>query len=294
MLPLEPEVDSEYHRVLKEIAEPEEILGKYCLSVGDVLRAHFQIANYFYLEGEGLGGIGPKDLGLLQSTVYRQVVSFGGIRKWSNLFDICATLFYGIIKNHAFHDANKRTAFLCALYMLHCEEWCPSVSELEFENFTVDIAENALRKYDRYNALVKKGDPDPEVKYISWYLRNNVRKVQKADYAITFRELEKILNRFGFGLAHPHGNYIDIIKVEERPSYFGMFGPKKRIETRVCQIGFPRWTAEVSKNALKTVRECTGLTAKRGVDSASFFAGVHSMQSLITSYHEPLMRLAHR
>lgn len=37
MLPLEPEVDSEYRRALKEIVEPEEIFGKYCLSVGDVL-----------------------------------------------------------------------------------------------------------------------------------------------------------------------------------------------------------------------------------------------------------------
>jgi death-on-curing protein len=106
-------------------------------------------------------------------------------------------------------------------------------------------------------------------------------------------ELQVILNRYGFLLGNPHGNYIDIVRVEKRRSFLGLLG-EREVQTKIGQIGFPRWTAQVGKGALKTVRETTGLTPKRGVDSASFFKGVDPMQTLITTYHEPLMRLAER
>src|SRR5207249_1336251 len=120
------------------------------------------------LDGAGLGGIGLKDIGLLQSAVGRQHVSFGGKAKWTNHFDICATLFFGLIKNHAFHDANKRTAFLTALFHLDTNGWCPAVSERQFEDLTVQVADNDLVRFARFNKFVENGNPDPEVAYISW------------------------------------------------------------------------------------------------------------------------------
>lgn len=259
----------------------------------DVLRAHFLIANHFYLEGEGLGGIGPKSIPLLLSAVDRQFVGYGGTPKWTDRFDICATLFFGLIKNHAFHDANKRTAFLSVLFLLYRFGWCPSVPETEFEDFTVEISDNLLSKYARYKDLVKNGDPDPEVRFISWYLRRNTRQVDKSQYSVTFRELKVILNRYGFDLRHPSGNHINVVRLEKRRRFFGL-GALEEFETRVCQIGFPRWTAEVGRSALKTVREATNLSARDGVDSAAFFKGLDPMQSLIASYNKPLMSLANR
>lgn len=41
------------------------------IGLHDVLRAHFLIADYFYSEGYGIGGIGPRDPHLLHSAVYR-------------------------------------------------------------------------------------------------------------------------------------------------------------------------------------------------------------------------------
>jgi death-on-curing protein len=294
MLDLEPEIDAEYQRALTEAEALADPVGQYTLSVFDVLRAHFLIANHFYLEGEGLGGVGTKEFGLLHSAIHRQGVAFGGIVKWTNLFDVSATLFYGLIKNHAFHDANKRTAFLSALYQLHRHGWCPSVPEKEFEDFTVEIADNQLMKYARYKELVKSGDPDPEVKFISWYLRKNTRQIDKKDHVITFRDLQRILSRYGYKLANPFRNHIDIIKVETKQPVLALFGKERIVETKVGQIGFPRLTAEVGKGAIKTVREVTKLTPENGVDSASFFNGVDDMQSLITTYHQPLMSLASR
>lgn len=292
MLSLEPEIDAEFQRTLAQLPD-EEGVGPYALSIVDVLRAHFLIANHFYLEGRGLGGIGPRDVGLLCSTVDRQYVSFGGQTKWTAGFDVCATLFYGLIKNHAFHDANKRTAFLSALYQLRRMNWCPAVSEKQFEDFTVEIADDKLERYARFKEMSSKGDLDSNVKFISWYLRKYTRKVDKYSYNITYRELQAILSRHGFLLANPQGNYIDVLRIEKRRSFLGLRG-EREVHTRITKIGFPRWTAQVEKGLLKSVREATKLTPTYGVDSASFFRGVDPMQALITSYHEPLMRLSER
>jgi len=262
------------------------------LCTHDVIRAHFLIANHFYLVGHGLGGIGPRDLNLLRSAVNRQFVSLGGSPKWTDRFDICATLFFGLIKNHAFHDANKRTAFLSALYFLHRHGWCPSASERKFEDLAVEIADNHLDCYARYKDA-KQRSSDPEIKFISWYLRNHTRRIDTQHYAISYRELQRILHRYGYGLANPRGNYIDVVRHGKR-RLLGFLGEEKTVEVRLGQIGFPRWTAQVNKGAIKTVREITGLTHDRGVDSAAFFQGLDPIQQLITTYHESLMSLAGR
>lgn len=293
MIVFEPEVLAEYTRILAQLDDHQDGSGYPGLSVLDVMRAHFLIANHFYLEGHGLGGIGPKDLNMLRSAVSRQWVSFDQKTKWENRFDICATLFFGLIKNHPFHDANKRTAFLSVLFLLHNYGWCPSISEKEFEDFTVEIADDQLGKYARYQKLKAKKESDPEVKFISWYLRSHTRKIDRDYYAITYRELQTILNRFGYGLSAPYHNHIDVIKKENQSQLFGILG-QKTVDVRIGQIGFPRWSAQVGKGAIKSVREMTGLTDRKGVDSAAFFQGLDPMQSLIATYHEPLMSLANR
>jgi hypothetical protein len=164
----------------------------------------------------------------------------------------------------------------------------------EFENLTVEIADNLLGRYPRYAKMLKDGEADPEVKFISWYLRNHTRRIDKQYYAVTYRELQTILHRYGFGLYNPRGNHIDIVKVRQRPRFLGILGKAEIVEERIGQIGFPRWTSEVGRSAIKTVREITGLTHERGVDSAAFFQGLDPIQTLITTYHEPLMSLAGR
>jgi len=293
MLELEPEINSEYERVLHGYREVAPFSPPY-LAVSDVVRAHFMIANHFYLEGQGIGGIGPKDFHALESTVCRQVSGYGGHQKWTTTFDISATLFYGIAKNHCFHDANKRTAFLSILYQLYQANYCPSVSEGEIEDFVVDVAEDNLGKYARYKSLQKSGDPDPEVRFISHWFKSKMRPIKSDKRAVTFRELKRMLNRHGFDLDNPDRNAIDLIEEREETTGVMFFKKTRTVRHKIATIGFPRWTAEVPKSTLKLVREKARLRHKDGVDSASFFDGLDSMQSLITTYNAPLMRLAHR
>jgi death-on-curing protein len=119
----------------------------------DVLRAHFLIADYFYGEGYGIAGVGPRDANLLHSSVYRQFVSFGGKDKWTTSFEKCATLLYGLVKDHPFHDANKRTGLLTMLFFLNKMGRYPVVKQKELENFVVDIAEDRLKKVIVFNVI---------------------------------------------------------------------------------------------------------------------------------------------
>lgn len=292
MLDLEPEVEAEYHRYRADF-DPIMQFDAPCLTIDDVLKAHFLIANHFLLEGAGIGGIGPKSKPLLESAIYRQVSSFRGQLKWTNIFDVTATLFYGIIKNHAFHDANKRTAFLTALFQLHRAGFCPSVNEKVIEDFTVDVADNKLRRYSRFKELERSKDSDPEVRMISKFLRDNTRRIDGKKYAVTFRELQKILNRYGYHLENPVDNRIDVIRYEKRKKGI-IFTKNVEEKVRLGRIGFPRWTAQVLHQDIKAVRQMTNLTHKDGVDSGAFFHGLDDVQSLITTYNEPLMRLAYR
>ncbi|MDP3907240.1 type II toxin-antitoxin system death-on-curing family toxin [Novosphingobium sp.] len=289
---LEPAILEQYRRVSESYNEVTQF-PRPCLSVGDVLRAHYMIANHFYLEGEGIGGIGPKDINALESTVCRQTSGYGGRSKWNGPFEISATLFFGIIKNHSFYDANKRTAFLSMLYQLYSVGFCPSVGEKEIEDFTVEVAENSIEKYSRFRDLKKSGDEDPEVKFIAYWLKKRMRPMNNERHSITFRDLQRILNRYGYSLENPDRNYIDIMREREEKRGF-LFKKTELVKSRVGHIGFPRWGAEVPKGTIKLVRSLTKLRHEDGVDSKAFFDGLDSMQSLITTYNAPLLSLAHR
>lgn len=286
-------IKKEYERWVAQIDTVDPYSGSNTIDLHDVLRAHFLVADYFYQEEEGIGGIGPKSLDLLHSALYRQFIGFGGVTKWTYKFDVCATLFYGLIKNHAFHDANKRTAFLVCLYHLQKIGRCVAAPQREFESLTVEIAENQLTKHQRYKSLIKGGKETPEILFISDFLKRKTRDIDKRFYSVTYQQLNTILNGHGFSLSNPHGNCIDIVRLEEKRKFLG-FGGKIITEKRIGQVGFPGWKSQVGQGAINTVRKITGLLPQKGYDSQTFFKGADTMQALVDEYSGPLQRLADR
>jgi Fic/DOC family len=110
-------VQSEYERTIVSISD-DPFSSQYTLGLLDVLRAHFLIADFFITEQRELGGVGPKDIRLLESALYRPWTEFGGVAKWQEPLQKVATTLFGLIKDHPFHDANKRTALLSTLFLL--------------------------------------------------------------------------------------------------------------------------------------------------------------------------------
>ncbi len=286
-----PDVEADYIRTVAQLENMPDPEYEGCLSLKDVLRAHYLIGDFFYSEGFGMGGLGPRDMGLLQSAVHRQHVGYGGKLKWEDKFHVCATLLFGLVKDHPFHDANKRTAMLASMHHLARQKRTPTVTHLELENFVVDIAENRLSKYTRFQEFISEGVADPEVHMIAFYLRRHTRQIDNRQYTITYWDLRRILNRFGFEMQNPSNNSIDVVRLEEVRRFF-----HTRIEKRfVTRIRFPSWTKQVDANTLNRVREATGLTYKEnGIDSKDFFFGTEEVRLLIAHYQEPLRRLADR
>jgi death-on-curing family protein len=174
------------------------------LSCEDVLDAHYLIADHFLRLGEGIGGIGPKDFGLLSSAVSRQLASVGGSFVYNDVWEIGASLIFGLINNHPFHDANKRTAFLSAVYYMLEHGYVPRVDIVEVEDFTVEIA--------NYNSLngrhMKIDEIAPRFKSM-FRIRDN-----STSYIVTYRELRNLLSQHGCSLRNPSGNYIDVERLK--------------------------------------------------------------------------------
>lgn len=270
------EIAKEYERWQRQLPVCPYVGG---LSYNDVLTVHFVLADMFYGRKEGIGGIGPKSLDLLVSAVGRQYVTFGGVDKWSRPEELAATLLYGIVLNHPFHDANKRTGFLSALLLLNRHAITIKVTEKQFEDFTVSVADKSFRIMQKYIKSFM-GEEDADVKYIAHYIRISTRQSDKKDYIVTYKELNSLLKRFGFELRHPHANTIDVVEVDTG--------------RRVCNIGFHGFSRQVAKPVIKRVRAETGLDFLNGCDSAAFFKGEEPINNLLAKYYEPLERLAFR
>jgi death-on-curing protein len=61
---------------------------------------------------------GVRDEGLLESAINQPLQTFGGKDLYPTLYDKAASLWAGIIRNHPFIQANKRTATLAMLIFL--------------------------------------------------------------------------------------------------------------------------------------------------------------------------------
>lgn len=269
-------VEQEFERWRSKLPPCEYSGG---LTYEDVLSVHFVLVDMFYGMSSGIGGIGPKSLDLLISAITRQFVSFGGVEKWDAPEELAATLLYGIVLNHPFHDANKRTGFLSTLLLLERHRLTIRVTEKQFEDFIVSVADRSFRDLEKYKRSFL-GEDDADVRYIAHHIRNICRQSDKRDYIVTYRELDSLLRRFGFELRDPHANTIDVVEI--------------RTGKRVCNIGCHGLTKQVARNVIRYVRSETGLDFLNGCDSGAFFKGEEPLNNLLARYYEPLERLAYR
>ncbi|WP_173977904.1 type II toxin-antitoxin system death-on-curing family toxin [Magnetospirillum sp. UT-4] len=277
-------VKSEHERWKRQVGPDDQYAGDTTIGISDVLEAHFLLAEFFAKTGEGLGGLGPKNIDLLHSALSRQFVEFGGKPKWTSRIHVCATLMLGLIKNHPFHDANKRTAFLVSILHLQKIGRTPTVSHETYEDFAVDIANNNLRRYTTKDA----GNTDEGVDVIAKFLRRHTREIDLSMKLITYRELDQILHKHGMRLENPKHNRIDLVR------YLDALSGKEISPTRIAHIGYHGASRQVSRKDIHIVRNAAKLDPENGYDSQAFFSGYESPLALINKYREPLRRLAFR
>jgi len=82
------------------------------LSTPQVLAIHDQMVKRFG------GSHGARDLGLIESAIERPSSTFDGKDLYPDIFTKAAALMHSLLKNHAFIDGNKRTAYSsCGVFL---------------------------------------------------------------------------------------------------------------------------------------------------------------------------------
>lgn len=281
---LPKELQDSYEYDKKQISNTS-LLSKPLINEDDVLRAHYILADYFTdptapEESERML-VGVRSFNLLSSAVNRQICSYGGILKYSNCFDICATLFFGLVKNHAFHDGNKRTALLTLLNQLLMYGYYPKSNIKEFENLVLCVADNTLpKKYANVFKKFKKKE-DPVISTIAYLLRRMVTKRDTSFHTdITMKEFIDSLEKQGvkcentgtkIKLSRKTINVIFPVTYKYTIKFYGL--------TRVIEPGVARDTFD----ALRLFKEYPTFN--------SVFQGREPMYKLISQFEEPLRRL---
>lgn len=281
---LKPALKDDFDYIVRTFNPSDYKEDTTCLSEFDVVKAHYILSDFFLDRGEAVR-YGVLNYNMLASAVHRQYVEFGGARKWTDNYHRMATLAYGLTKDHAFHDGNKRTALLSILLGVNLCKRVIAVPKDYLELLMVRIASNGLNDYKDFKKF--KDSDDPEVNFIAQKIRNWTRPINTRLYTITFAELNTNLGKFNIYLDDPSGNTINVYKDVEKKSLFST----KTVRKRICQIGFPGWKKQIGDYELRKLLNATGLDAKHGCDSEVFFNGAIPTYELLEEYKRPLERL---
>lgn len=82
---------------------------------------------------------GVKERSLLEFAVYRPQQSVFGKGVYPAIFEKAAALFKSLAKNHCFHNANKRTAFVALIQFLKYNGYRFVMPQDEAIEFVVDV-----------------------------------------------------------------------------------------------------------------------------------------------------------
>ena len=126
------------------------------LTTPQVLAIHDQMVKRFG------GSLGVRDLGLIESAVERPKATFDGTDLYPDIFMKAAALMHSLLKNHAFVDGNKRTAYSsCGVFLKLNGLMLENMHEAGLE-FAMNVENNSL-----------------ELEEIAVWLKKHTKKVSK-------------------------------------------------------------------------------------------------------------------
>ena len=83
--------------------------------------------------------LGVKDPNLLDSALNRPKQSLFGEDAYPSIYEEAAALFESLAENHAFHNANKRTALASLIVFLKINHYSWTMGIEDEQDFTVDV-----------------------------------------------------------------------------------------------------------------------------------------------------------
>lgn len=113
-------------------------------SSDDVLKLHLELVDLFAKEADPIVPAGARDMGLLASACSRPQTALGTTDKYLGIERKAAALFHSLVKNHPFHNGNKRTALVTLIAFLwhNDRRFKPSVTDDEVYDLVLAVATN--------------------------------------------------------------------------------------------------------------------------------------------------------
>jgi death on curing protein len=256
------------------------------LSTEDVLAVHKELVRDFSDSDDPISPSGVRSEHLLESAILRQSAGFGTRLKFDTPVSNAVTLAYGLCMNHPFFNGNKRTSLVALLCHLD-RNWLTfheETSQSELYDFMLKLAKH------EFGDGGEKHEADLEIDRISRWVRKRVRKIERGERVVTFRELRRILESHGYIMENFAGNFADLVRERERVSWFGL--RRRTVRARIMSVPFPGGGQVVGKGLLKEIRLRCELDEACGVDSQAFYEQSRAPDFFIARYRKTLRRLA--
>ena len=117
------------------------------MSAGPKFLTYKQILRLHEIQIEEFGGHpGVKDEGLVKSAIAQPFAGTGDEYFHKDMFEMAAAYLFHLVRNHAFHDGNKRIAALAASVFLEINGINVVAQEDEFEKIVLDAAQGLIGK----------------------------------------------------------------------------------------------------------------------------------------------------
>lgn len=265
------------------------------VSVEEVLLIHKTLVADFEASADPISPPGVRSAALLESAVGRQTTAIGVQLKYPDPISNAATLLYGLCNDHPFYNGNKRTALVAMLVHLDKNKLTLfRTSKNDLYELMLQVASHTLGfRVDRRakNPKPPNKTPDEEVDFIAEWIRRRADRVRRGERQITYRELRKILERFGYHLEKPNDNMIEIVKyTAEKGGWLNR--QVKEVRKHVGTIGWPGENRQVVIGDIKKARRICKLCEEDGVDSDAFYDETAIIDSFVNQYRSVLRRLA--
>lgn len=252
--------------------------------------------NYNLLpEMEPVSPPGIKNRNMLESAVSRQLVGSGDYYKYPDIFSNCATLVFGLVKNHSFHNGNKRIGFLALIKHLYSNGYVirPYIKHQEIYELLRSLADSSLenhaavynKHFFKQHKKIKWND-DIEIKYLTLWLRQNVehKNTKIKQKTISVSELEKLLRTKNLTTSFS-GKYLTIAK--KTSVLQDLFGRKGYSKDYIIKD-----EKNVSLSLVEQMRKDFSISFLDGVDNSTFYNDEDIINNEIVSYKKIIYKLA--
>lgn len=252
--------------------------------------------NYELLpEMEPISPPGIKNNDMLESAVSRQLVGSGDYYKYSDIYSNCATLVFGLVKNHSFHNGNKRIGFLALIKHLYSNGYVirPNLGHKEIFELLRTLANSSMDEhaeiynkhfYKQHKKL--KWTDEVQIKYLSNWLRQNAehKNTKIKQKTLTISEIERILKAKDLKTSFT-GKFLTISK---KNSFLqDIIGKKSYKKDYIIKD-----SRNIPLGIIEQMRKDFSISFLDGIDNSTFYNEEDILSNEIVSYKKIIYKLA--